>query len=355
MAGQSGRPRDLVSDRLASEPHRFAFERAVRILERAARPRQDGGDSPRIAGDLRPAREPMRLKSVQSLRFQPNEVTGLAIAAPPPGEAAPPPVLTVGFLGLSGPGGALPDHYAELVIARSRAKDSTLRDFLDVFNHRLLSLFYAAGAKYSLPLAHERRPSGAPDPIARVLLALLGLEGPSLAGRQAVPDEAFVFYAGHYAHNPRSAAGLQQVLRDFFARPIDVLQFVGRWLVLGPDEQTRLGTGFATLGVDAVSGARVWDVQGSFRIRIGPLDYAGFLRFLPEGPDLGRLGDLVRFYVGPDLAYDVQLVLDADEVPDLVLGDAVGPAAARLGWNTWLGRDPARATVDDSIFAVEGA
>ena len=190
-----------------------------------------------------------------------------------------------------------PDHYAELVIARSRAKDSTLRDFLDVFNHRLLSLFYAAGAKYSLPLAHERRPPGAPDPIARSLLALLGLEGPALAGRQGGAGRGLrVLNAGHYAHNPRSAAGLQQVLRDFFARPIDVRasSWADGWSS-DPTKQTRLGTGFATLGVDAVSGARVWDVQGSFRIRIGPLDYPSFLRFLPEGPDLGRLGDLVRF------------------------------------------------------------
>lgn len=356
MAGQSGRSRDTVGARLAAEPHRFAFERAVRILERAARQAGESDRtaiSPKIAGDARPGREAVRLKSVQSLRFQPNEVTGLTRPAAPDGEPPPPPVLTVGFFGMSGPTGALPDHYAELIIARSRAKDPTLREFLDVFNHRLLSMFYAAGAKYSLPLAYERRDGDAPDPIARVLFALLGLEGPGLAGRQAVPDESFVFYAGHYAHNPRSAVGLQQVLRDFFGRRIDVEQFSGRWLYLAPEEQTQLGTGFSMLGVDAVSGSRVWDVQGSFRIRIGPLDYASFDRFLPEGPDLRQLSDLVRFYVGPDLAFDVQLVLAAEEVPDLTLGEVEGGVAPRLGWNTWLGRDPRRATVDDSVFATE--
>jgi type VI secretion system protein ImpH len=143
------------------------------------------------------------------------------------------------------------------------------------------------------------------------------------------------------------------MLSDNFGRPVRVLQFFGRWLPLAPSERSRLasrerpsGT-YCALGVDATLGARVWDVQGSFRLHIGPLSYAQFLGFTPEGDDLTRLGELTKLYVGPDLSFDVQLTLKKDEVPMLRLS---GDAAPRLGWNTWLRHEPEWRDRDDAVF-----
>jgi type VI secretion system protein ImpH len=136
-----------------------------------------------------------------------------------------------------------------------------------------------------------------------------------------------------------------------------VRQFQGQWLLLEPSNMTRLGVegGNNQLGADALAGDRVWDVQSKFRLRVGPLGLAEFNAFLPEASDRpGRdafflLTHLARFYAGPELDFDVQLVLRADEVPACRLpeGDAVGPA---LGWNAWLLTQPAPVDADDAVF-----
>ena len=103
-----------------------------------------------------------------------------------------------------------------------------------------------------------------------------------------------------------------------------------------------------------MAGERVWDIQSKFRIRLGPLGYAQFLEFLPDrAPSPARkafflLVHLVRLYVGPELDFDVQLVLRRPRSPSASSDD--GPASARLGWNTWLRSRASRRDADDAVF-----
>ncbi|MFO0888032.1 MAG: type VI secretion system baseplate subunit TssG [Isosphaeraceae bacterium] len=88
--------------------------------------------------------------------------------------------MLVSFFGLTGPSGALPRHYTEILLQQLREKDSPLCDFLDLFNHRLVSLFYRAWEKYSLPVTYERTrlddPDGEPDPVTRLTAFSSGRE-----------------------------------------------------------------------------------------------------------------------------------------------------------------------------------
>jgi type VI secretion system protein ImpH len=148
-------------------------------------------------------------------------------------------------------------------------------------------------------------------------------------------------------------------LSDYFGVPVAVEQFRGQWLLLDEPSQTRLGVegGNVTLGTDAVAGDRVWDVQGKFRVRLGPVRYAQFLDMLPN-PDDGRttfalIARLIRFYAGPEFDFDVQLVLEAEHAPACVLDDhAAGP---RLGWNCWLLSTPLTREADEPVFDGESA
>ncbi len=97
-------------------------------------------------------------------------------------------------------------------------------------------------------------------------------------------------------------------------------------------------------------GARVWNVTSKFRIRLGPLSYAQFRRFIPSGDALEPVSQLVRQYVGGEFDFDVQPVLRGEEVPWCRLGG--NPAdAARLGWNTWVRSGPFDRDVDDAVFS----
>ena len=73
------------------------------------------------------------------------------------------------------------------------------------------------------------------------LLALIGMRGAAMQGRQAIPDETLIFYAGHFAHRLRSADALRQMLSEIFDRPVGISQFQGHWANLLTSEQTQIG------------------------------------------------------------------------------------------------------------------
>ena len=58
--------------------------------------------------------------------------------------------MMVNFMGLTGPAGVLPLYYTELIIGNGCAAERSTRcaSFFDIFNHRMISLFYQAWEKY---------------------------------------------------------------------------------------------------------------------------------------------------------------------------------------------------------------
>lgn len=369
MASQSRGTGVAVSQQLAAEPYRFEFFQAVRLLEQLARERvRDGraGDAAPVGYDHLPQRESVRFRALPSHTFPPGEVVSLRRSESPDAAspATPPAEMVVSFLGLTGPGGVLPRHYTQLVIDRVRQKDFSLRDFLDLFNHRAISLFYRAWEKYRLPAAFERATldpqAEAEDPFTRCLVCLVGLGTDKLRGRLEISDAAFLYYGGHFAHAPRTATALESILQDYFDIPLQVLQFQGRWLYLSTEDRSQTPSPRAPegqncrLGMNVVVGSRVWSVENKFRVRLGPLTYQQFCQFMPRQAALRPLCQLVRSYVGPEFDFDVQPVLQAAEVPPCRAGRG-GPLRSRLGWNTWLRSKPLLRDAADAVFQDEGA
>ncbi len=385
MATKSRRPDSSLIGELFRAPHRFGFFQAARLLETAHRKSAEqsaktaaepdsGGHhaarrgTPGVVGeDNLPGEEAVFFRALPALHFPPNQIS--KISHPKPETTAsktergetktPPPEMTVGFMGLTGPSGVLPPHYTESLIRETRAKNLALRDFFDLFNHRIISLFLRAWEKYRLPQRYERSGRNQEDPITSSLYAVIGFGENNLRKRLAFDDQLLLHYGGHLSHSPPSAVALESLLSDFFERKVEIDQFQGRWLTLADDECTSLPAnpvmdqGFCQLGVDAVLGSRVWDVQSSFRIRMGPLSYAQFAAFMPEGGELLKLAQMTRLFVGADKSFDVQLTLRGDEVPALQLGgDTEGPGA-RLGWNTWLAQSTPRGDTSDAVFSLD--
>src|SRR5207244_6114260 len=98
---------------------------------------------------------------------------------------------TVPFMGLTGPNGVLPRHYTELLMRARDAKGPerhVVRDWFDLFNHRLISLFYRAWTKYRFWTAYERGEYAQPEPdlFTLSLYSLIGLGSQSLRNRLRV-------------------------------------------------------------------------------------------------------------------------------------------------------------------------
>jgi type VI secretion system protein ImpH len=371
MAATSGGAAASLAERLFAEGYAFDFFQAVRLLEKMAPERRPVGH------EALPANEAARFRAHLSLSFPASAIYQIER----PAAKVPVPTLTVTFMGLTGPSGVLPRQYTEMLM---RARDARgperylPRDWFDLFNHRLISLFYRVWTKYRFWLAYERGEYAQPEPdlFTEGLYCFMGLGSRSLRNRlrvavrpgadgpqrervlARVDDLALLYYAGLLAHRPRCAVSLERLLTDYFGIPVRVLEFQGRWLRLAPESQSQVGVeaSSTSLGVNVVVGERVWDVRSKIRIRLGPLTYARFASFLPdqspvpERKDLFKLMHLVRLYVGPELKVDVQLALKASEIPRCRMPRSPGKGA-RLGWNSWLTSRPMHRDSDDAVFA----
>jgi type VI secretion system protein ImpH len=349
MAPTNGREGADLLEALRQEPYRFAFFQAVRVLERLS-----GRDA--VGLDAPPDREATRFRAQPALSFPPAEVSKLV-----PAKADRPHEMVVSFFGLTGPSGVLPQHYTALLLSRIRARDYSLRDCLDLFNHRLISLFHRAWEKYRLPFGFERfRLEGGPDstdPVTTCIYSLVGFGTDGLRGRLSIPDPAFLYYAGLFAHEPRSALGLEGLLTDYFGLAMRVEQAFPQWLTLVgedlshiPDDDHPDGR-HVRLGMDLIVGEDVLDGQSKFRVRVGPVGYADFQKFFPDSAGLRALSELTRSYVGPEFEFDVLMLLKPEEMPFCRL-QTEGENASWLGWNTWIACEALDRMVDDAVFDV---
>ena len=315
-------------DSLQAAPYDHDFFALLRRVE-SLRP-----DVPRFGEALRPSQEALRLGQEPELDFAPA-----ALSTFEHGKGAAPRV-GVRFFGLLGPQGPMPLHLTEYVRERLRFRnDPTPARFLDIFHHRLLSLFYRAWAQGQPAVQHDRPHD---DRFAAWLGATLGL-GSAQRSHGTLPDNARLFQAGLLGARSRHPEGLMKLLSQFFTVPVRLHQYVPHWMVMEQEDRTRLGyarnrperalAAAPRLGASATSGHKLRDRQYKFRIAIGPLTLAQYQSFLPGGEAWARLRDWVRQYTGLDLLWDVQLTLARREVPEPRLGRHV-----RLGLTAWAGR-----------------
>ena len=300
-------------------------------------------DAPPLGRAPVPRLEALRIGQEPSLAFAPAQIH----ACDPVGEGGHPRLTILGF-GLFGPNGPLPIHLTEYARERLRAHgDRTLVRFCDLIHHRFTLFFYRAWADNQATVSLDRPGN---ENFSRYLSSLIHLGDDTLRNRDAVPDHAKIFGAGHLVRETRNAEGLQRLLETFFRARVEVEQWVYHWLVLAPGQRTRLGGGRPSeqLGVGAVAGASVPDAQGKFRLRVGPLSLGDYELHLPGGRWFAQMLAWLRTYLGMEFAWDVRLVLNHDEAPSARLG-----ASSRLGWTTWLGTRTRRDDADDLVLQHE--
>jgi len=332
MAGAQRQPDlDLAERALAPARARDDFFQLVRVLERTLPTAGVGGDGP-------PAWEPVRFRAVNHLAFPGRALERVKRRQGDDAISGQPFQVEVGFMGLTGPTGVLPQHYTTLLQERLKQRDHALADFLDLFNHRLIGLFYRAWAKYRLVAQYERHYHDlGGDPFTRVVRALAGQTG-------AQAHEPRLYYGGHFARHTRSASALARMLGDFLGHPVRIESFVGQWLPIAPQDRLCIGSGERgrnnRLGDGVLPGRRVWDAQSLFRIEIGPLSHAEHERLLPHTPRARALYRLIEEYTPSQLDIELRFLIDDDLSARRPLGDRL-----RLGWNVWLQSTPARRRV----------
>lgn len=313
---------------LAEEPYRFEFFQAVRLFEKIRSGKKPVGDT------ALPDEEIVRFRSRIAMDFPSSEIHEV-IESTDEATGKERTEVIVNFMGMAGVSGVLPTHYTELVLDRIRHRDTALWAFLDIFTHRAVSMFYRAWEKYRFPVGYER----GNDDFTAFLFDFCGLGTKGLRGRSAIEDESLLPYSGLIAQKPHSANALENIVSDYFGIRVEVKQFFGQWLPLGPQDVTKVAHQNSVLGRNAIAGSKVWDQQSKFRVVLGPLTFTQFLAFLPNGSAFKAARSMIKFFAGMEFDYDLRLRLLGKQVPSCILTTRA-QRKPMLGWTTFLKTQP---------------
>lgn len=356
--------RDLVHE-LAAGDRQVEFYQLVRLIERSrcvpallppgAAARRPPGTTPRLVD------EAIRFRAAIAAHFQAASVLHADLAPP---ESQSPVTLDTTFLAAAGAQGVLPAHYTTLILQRLKDGDTALKDFLDLFHHRLVTALVRAWERHS-PVAVLRgnadAPPGAAPAEAQIDLFTRCIQALTNHKRYATATDydrnVLLYYSGVFQDRRRPSGSLAAVLEDYFGVKARIdefhpvltrLRLEHRWRLPGSLSSGHAG---AKLGQGILLGEAVQVVQTSFLVRIGPLRRDQFGAYLPEGVHFPPLNQLIRHFVGFEFVFAIQLLLRAEEAPEFRLG-GTGPGA-RLGWETWLLSAPSqRDVLDDVRFVV---
>jgi type VI secretion system protein ImpH len=319
---------------LLSRPLELDFFAIMRRLQ------AENTDEPALGTSLRPSRESTRFAQEASLSFPPTSISTAKW-----NEKRQLLEVVLRFTGLLGPHGPLPAHLTEYVMDRKRHHDDpTIGAFLDLFHHRIFSLFFRAWAVSQPAVDYDR-----PDERRHSFYyrSLIGVGTVPPGERDSVPDISRLFFSGWLGGLSRSPDGLAGILSEFLGLPVSVSSFQGSWLELPKESRCRLGQSRSTgvLGSTCFAGERVWLSHLKFHLRLGPLSWKDYQRLLPGQTAFQQIKDWIRFYVGEEFSWEAQLVLRRDEFVPCQLG-----GGGRLGWTTWTGTPAPRRDLDDLIL-----
>lgn len=314
-------PDHPLIERLLKEGHRFNFYQATGLIERSM-----PGATP-VGGTGPAASEALRFRPDPSLGFPAGSIEMIE-------QVDERWRINLTFLGLYGVDSPLPTHWSEDIL-HEQSYDTTVRDFLDIFHHRVYSLLYRLWAKYRFPVQYRGTEQ---DQLTDRLLCLIGLGSPEIRRETGLPVVRLLRWAGLFVQQPRSAAGLEVLVSDWLdGARVRVHPGVGRWMPVALPDRTRLGVRHTVLGGDALLGDRVYDVAGRFALEIGPVEGPLYRSLLPDGEEHDRLNRLVRLYTSDPLEAELNVRLQGSDVPDMVLDSQKPPG---LGWTTWLKTGP---------------
>ena len=310
-----------LSETLRGRPEGFELLQALLILEHENRKATSLGcgsvphnEAVRLRGPLTPV---FPVAQVEKISHDPDD---------------PRPILSTLVFGLGGPDGPLPYAFQEWLQQRAVARDHAPAEFLDLFQHRLLSLLYRALRKHRIAFGFARPEA---SPVHQQLRALSGLLPQGLRDRQELPDAAVLARTALLAGGRRSLAGFTSIVRHHFGLPLSIAPYTGAWCEIPTGSRSVLGRGRRNLalGRSAIAGRYIWDEHAGITLTFSPLTPAQAESLLPDSEVHKQLADLAALYFGPDL--DCTLVLEIKGAPVLHLGRQHN---TRLNWNNGVRR-----------------
>ncbi|MCW1720146.1 type VI secretion system baseplate subunit TssG [Pseudoalteromonas sp. A3] len=297
-------------ENLISQTSQVDFYKAVFIIE--SQLKKNGLEYRHVGYDSSPKLELIKFTATQKLGFPGNAISKIENIGYEDNLAKV--NIEVSFMGLTGCAGALPQFYSELVLQRLRFKDTTMRDFYDMFNHRLVSLYYRAWKKYKPSLNHINN-NKSKDPYTKILGLLSG-------GYR----ESQLHFSGMYSRKVRNASDLQSILTYYLGCDVKIQQMIGQWKTLKIQEQTSLPSRLefegrhARLGVDTVLGKQVWDISSLVEVHIFTENVDKARALLPNGTLFILAKNITKDYLGRAVQFRLEVKSNFHKLKAIQLG-----------------------------------
>lgn len=335
MAGEEREPADRVralAEALLAQASRSEFFTLVPLLERLT------PSAVRVGSDGPPQAEALRFRHDPSMGFSASDISSAKLGERRKRGPADAPdariaiELTTTFLGLSGAASPLP-LYIPAEVAQDNAGHNLQARFLDIFHHRLLSLFYRLFVRYS---CESEFSSDAEDAWSRRIATLASPAHVGRERRSRIPRAKLLKLAPLLFARARTARSLELALEDTLELPqghVRVRHFVGGFVALDEAERMRLARRTAVLGKSSVLGSHIYAPAARFAIELGPVAAGEYPRYVDRGERAELVREVVELLVREPLDYDVELLLGEDALPGFPLRARTG---AMLGVATRL-------------------
>ncbi len=307
---------------LTEKPEQFDFFQAVKIIEQLRR-RLGVAESEETS-----THQQVKFSSVVSQAFPTTNITEINLSE----GANEPAEMRVNFMGLAGAHGPLPQPLSQVIIDETRSKNAGAAAFLDIFNNRLVQLFYESKSRVSASLATV---VGERHPLGQNILATAGLSGIDVEKKLGMPNLALLRFSGLLANRPLPRPAVEKLITGLFNIPTKINEFIGRWLKIDEQLQTKIGKNGRNnrLGLSTVVGGRVWDQGGGIEVELGPLSNSQFESFLNDGKNFEPLKELLNFSVDQSLTIRLRLIAAQGTREKAFLSRK---GSTRLGWSSWL-------------------
>lgn len=338
MAQKKRKSRIELEKAISAAPYDWNFFRLVRELDKFFR--EQGRVVERTGFSYKIKNDAIRFRQSPSLAFPPSDIAGYH-----PGDSGDPSELIVHCFGLLGCNGPMPLFLTEYVFERTHHhKDHALKNFLDIFHHRMISLYYRAWAINQITVNRDWEA----DPFADYLASLINIRGDVYAEVDDIPKDARLYYSGRLIQKDMNVAGLCAILSGYFDTPVKMEQYTGQWIPIPEKDQFRVGESEHTglVGQTCIVGSRIWDINQKFKVILGPMKLKLYEKLVPGTKGFSHLKAWIDSYVGMSFDWDIQLILKAEEIPDFTVDKKI-----QLGFTSWFKKRKDQKDADDLIIS----
>lgn len=293
-----------------------------------------------VGNQLSTFEEIVRYRANDSLGFPKSDIESIEFAQV--GQDIEHIAIEVNFMGLYGPSSPLPTFYTERIL-QAEDENTAIRDFCDVFNHRLISLLQRCWEKYRYYVAFK---PDATDEFSTWMFSIGGLGIRKHVDATGLKWDKLLPFINTLAKRTCSAIMLANLVKFYFdLKDVQIQQCVRREIAISDFQLTKLGQTNADLGLNLMLGTTIDDYASKFRIQLNDLSLTQFKKFVPTGEYYKELISLVNLAIKDALVYDIALNLDNTDSKPLSLDGSYNP----LGWTTRIGQ-LAEAEVTEAII-----